>query len=498
MSLLRFLVFILLSLLPCAQISAEEKPGPPITAASFGDRETNPDQTNGDTWDSTWLADGRVLIQYNDGNGFSEPHQNVHHDGICELQGSPENLAALRGVDLNPGKLGHFLGETYSTGLYALDGALYHFTCRSIQIPGAWQFYDNCLFKSVDGGATWINHLGEKDRYIPADLSASTFPDKHWSEVNFVKYGRDGDAPDLDRAREFAYLNSGPYLARIRRADLRAWTGAFDRSKIEYYCGAANADGELDANWTHDIGKAAATGHSDIVTGIIIWNPGLRRYLTSYAYGDSWLAPPIPSTFFLGEAPHPWGPWTMIHSELIEPRAGDNLSWFWIMQPFMSPDGTRMWAAMSGRKPYGLQFLPVDLTTHEVVTRLAADATFSGAALTPAAKDSLSPAPIGFNKTGDSCAFAIPVKEAGLYALSYRYHCDAENQAITLVVNDHPQARLALGNTVASRYPWNEGSARFSLTAGTATIRFQLDSGEPAPSHFILDRIQVVQLSSPK
>jgi hypothetical protein len=476
---------------------AEDQPGPAITMAAFGGRETNPDQTCGDTWDTAWLADGRLLTQYNDGNGFSLPHSVVHHDGVCELQGTPEDISTIKGIDLNPGKLGHFLGATYSTGLYELDGALYHFCCRSIQIPGKWRFYDTCLYKSTDGGATWINQLGQKNRYIPAELSAATFPDKRWGEVNFVKYGRGGETPDIDRARDFAYLSTGHYLARIRRTDLRAWTTTFDPSRIEYYCGSANADGEQDANWTRQISRCTPTSKNASRLGTILWNPGLKRYLTASGISDSWQKPPVPSTLFLYDAPHPWGPWTEIDSEYIEPRVGDNLTWVFLMQPFMSADGTRMWASVSGRKPYGLQFLPIYLTTQPVETRLATEATRTGTNLGTSVKGSLSPAYIeGFHQYGDGCTFTIPVARAGLYALHYHYHCDDARETISLTVNGHLYGHLALGNTLASRLPWNQGSVRIPLTAGTASLQFHLAAGDRENSHFLLDRIQLGLLSS--
>jgi hypothetical protein len=488
---------------------AEESPGPPITAAAFGDRETNADQTCGDTWDSAWLADRRVLIQYNDGNGFSAPHTNVHHDGLCELHGTPEDLATIKGEDLNPGKLGSFLGQTYSTGLYELDGALYHFICRSIQIPGKWAFYDTCLYKSTDDGANWINHLGQKNTYMPGNLATSTFPDKRWSEVNFVKYGRGGEAPDLDRAREFAYVTAGGYLARIRRDDLRAWTTTFDPTKIEYYCGLNNADGESDAHWTHDIRYATSTGHSDAFPGGFVWNPGLRRYISTSGIGDSWQNPPITCTAFVDEAPHPWGPWTRIHTDYIEPRAGDNLSWFYPMQNFMSANGSKMWLTIAGRKPYGLQFIPIYLSTKPVVMRMASNATLNGTKLLSGIDGANSPRYIGgFTKTGDGCTFTFSIKTPGIYGLSYRYDCDADNQGVSLLINGQPHGKLSLGNTFSARprgqltlstndLPqghWNEGSARVALSAGQADITFQLAPGDPAPSRFLLDRIQLVEL----
>jgi hypothetical protein len=479
-----------------SSVSAEESPGPAITMAAFGGRETNPNQTYGDTWDTAWLADGRLLTQYNDGNGFSAPHTLVHHDGMCELQGTPEDISTIHGTDLNPGRLGNFFGATYSTGIYELDGALYHLCCRSVQIPGKWRFYDTCLYKSVDGGATWINHWGQKNRYIPAKLSAATFPDKRWSEVNFIKYDRGGAAPDLDRAREFAYLSSGPYLARIRRADLRAWTTTFDPSKIEYYCRSASADGEQDTNWTREISRCTRT-YQGRGFGTIVWNPGRRRYLTTSAYSDSWQSPPITSTLFLYEAPHPWGPWTEINSEYIEPRVGDNLAWFFLMQPFMSDDGTRMWATVSGRKPYGLQFLPIYLTTQPVQTLLATEAERSGTDLGTAFKGSLSPAYIeGFHRSGDGCTFTISVAASGLYALRYRYHCERPGQTISLSVDGRLQGHLALGDSLPSHLSWNEGSVRIPLTAGRTSLQFHLTSGDAANAPVLLDRIQLALLSS--
>ena len=483
-----------LSSLACAG----ESPGPAITMAAFGERTCNPRQTFGDTWDTAWLVDGRVLVQYNDGSGFNGNLAVAHHDGVCELKGTPEDIATIAGIDLNPGRLGNFLGATYSTGLYSIDNALYHLCCYSVQIPGAWKFYDTNLYKSVDGGATWLNHRGEKDHYIPASLSASTFPDRRWGEVDFVKYGRGGVAPDLDRAREFAYLTCGDldtYLARVRRSELSAWDGAFDRSRIEYYCGAANADGMLDSNWTREISRCTPIRKGGC-PGAMVWNPGLRRYLMTAFAGDSWENPPIRSTLFIYEAPHPWGPWTEVNREYTEPRVGDTLGWFFLMQAFMSPDGTRMWATVAGRQPYGLQFLPVFLTTQPVETRLAGQAEREGTVLSNAVKGSVSPAYIdAFNAVGDGCAFTIPVTATGMYALRYRYYCNDVNQTISLSVNGRSGERLALGNTLQSTLPWNEGSARIWLTAGTTTIQFHVAPGDRA-NNLHLDRIQLALLST--
>lgn len=477
---------------------ADESPGPAITMAAFGERCFNPKQTFGDTWDTAWLADGRLLVQYNDGSGFNSNPSVAHHDGVCELRGTPEDMSTIAGTNLNPGRLGNFLGTTYSTGLYAIDNALYHLCCYSIQKSGAWKFYDTNLYKSVDGGATWLNHRGEKNRYIPEDLSSATFPDPRWGQVNFVKYGRGGVAPDLDRAREFAYLTCGyldTYLARIRRSDLSAWDGAFDRSRIEYYCGAGNADGRLDSNWTHEIGRCTPIREHGC-PGTMVWNPGLRRYLMTAFTSDSWRNPPIRSTLFIYEAPHPWGPWSEVAREYIEPRVGDNLTWFYLMQAFMSPDGSRMWATVTGRQPYGLQFIPVFLTTQPVEMRMADQAGRLGTKLCTQIKGNVSSSYIdGFNAIGDDCTFTFSVNTTGMYALRYRYYCNEVKQTISLSVNGRLVGHLALGNTLQSSLPWNEGSSWIWLTTGTTTIQFHVAPGDRA-NNLHLDRIQLGLLST--
>ena len=478
------------------KLRAAEVQGPAITAAAFGDRVFVPGQifTFGDTWDTAWMADGRVLVQYNDGCGFSGNNRDEYHDGICELLGTPADLSR-GGVNLNPGKLGSFLGQTYSTGLYELDGALYHLCCYSVQTPGAWEFGPNNLYKSVNGGASWLNQRGEIDTYIPNDQKEATFafPDKRWAQINFVKYGQGGVAPDLDRAREFAYLNCGTFLARIRRADLSGWKGAFDRTRTEYYCGVDNADGTLDENWSRDSSRLTPVSRERIMS--MVWNPGLRRYLATAVISDSWLKPPIPSTLMLFEAPHPWGPWTKIHQEFINPRVRDNLGWLYLSPAFTIPDGTMMWTTATGRDPYGLQFLPIYLSTRPVETRGASQAERFGTELSTAITGSSGAGYVdGFDAIGDSCSFTLPVASAGKHVLRYRYHCDVAGQSISLAVNDAPPMQLALGNTVQSTLPWNEGSVLLDLPAGPATIRFFVADEGQAQNHFHLDRIQLVWL----
>jgi len=407
-------------------------------------------------------------------------------------------MSTLGGVDLNPGKLGGFLGKTYSTGLYEVDGSLYHLCCYSVQKPGAWQFFSTSLYKSPDGGKTWLNHLGQRNRYIPQDIPSATFPDRRWGHVNFVKYGRGGEAPNVDNAGTFVYLACGhgqTYLARTRRADLKAWSGAFDRGRIEYYRGTGSADGMLEANWTKDIARCTAVRATGCPAAMV-YHPGLRRYLTTAFLSDSWQKPPIPSTLILYEAPHPWGPWTEIHREFIEPRVGDNLTWLFLLQAFASPDGRKMWATVSGRAPYGLQFLPVHLTTEPVRGFEAESATRAGTEVATAVKGFSGKGYVtGFDQVGDACRFEVQAETAGLYFLRYRYHCAEDRQQVTLTLDGVSQGRLRLGRTEQKYMTWAEGSTQIRLPKGRHSLGFEVTRGDRAGNHLHLDRVQLALAS---
>src|SRR5512139_2415346 len=119
-----------------------EEPGKAITMAAFGHRILPASRTEGDTWDGAWLADDSVYLQFNDGMGFLRSGRRFVRNGIVELSGTPEDPSSLSGVNLNPGKHGSFLGDTYSTGIYEVDGILYQNLVYSIQRPPYYLFYN--------------------------------------------------------------------------------------------------------------------------------------------------------------------------------------------------------------------------------------------------------------------------------------------------------------------------------------------------------------------
>lgn len=475
-----------------------EAAGSAVTMAAFGERIRMPGMTNngisyGDTWDTAWRANDEVYVQLNDGNGFSGT--NYQHSKIGRLNGTPENPSSLSGVDLNPGTLGSTIGSTYSTGIYEVDGALYFIPCYSAQIPGAWKFYNTSILKSTDGGANWINHLGQTN-VIPPNDENCTFPDDDVSDFSFVKYGKGGVAPAIDNAQTYVYLitpsacmGADYYLARIKRSDLSAWTTTFDRTKVQYYKGG---DGMLDTSWTGDSNQVASIYHDNTPVNKcgpanIVYNYGLQRYIMTSQYSDSWANPKVHSTLFTYEAPQPWGPWTKILEENVNNKDSANLTWPYLMQKFTSTDGKKMWLTVCGEiaannplgvNEYLLQFKPLYLTTNPVSTYQAEGAALTGTSIaTGKAGYEGSGYVTGFDTVGDKCQFTVNAGSTGAYILKFRYNTNAYQQ-LSCYVNGVHKEDLKLGAAEQMYATWTEYTLFAWLNSGSNTVTFQYDSGD--------------------
>jgi len=447
--------------------------GAGVTLAAFGHRVVAPGATsgtsNGDTWDSAWSSADTLYFQHNDGTGFDNGVYN--HDRICRLQGTPQIPATFSGTDLNPGILGNSLNGTpcYSTGLYEVDGVLYHNVCYSQQIPGAWVFHHTSTIKSVDGGMTWSNHLGQVNVMPPDDVNLCMFSSDNWGEVNFVKYGRGGTAPAVDNAQSYVYLCAGwgnVRLARVARADLPK----LDKTKIQFYLGG---DGLLDANWTNDINQSAPMSTPSSSPTTIIYDEALGRYLMTSFSSDSWQTPPIESTLRLMEAPHPWGPWSQVLDENVNNVEGDNLTWAFLVPKFTSADGKRVWMSVSGRAPYGLQFMPIYLATEPVQTQEAENAAITGGFVTNTIPGySGSGYVSGLDTVGKKCEFTFNLATAGVYVLQFRYDTSAYRN-LGLYVNGQSRGVLKLGKSEQVYATWTSMSALSWLSGGTNRIALQ-------------------------
>ncbi len=460
---------------------------------AFGPRVVVPGQnsgaSNGDTWDAAWSADDTLYFQHNDGTGFSNGA--YAHDRICRLQGTPQVPGGLSGTDLNPGVLGNGLNGSpcYSTGTYEVDGALYHCVCYSQQVPGNWVFHHTSVLKSVDGGRNWMNHLGQLNIMPPDNTSQCMFPSDDYGEVNFVKYGRGGTAPPIDNALTYVYLSaawSDLRLARIARSDLPK----LDKSKLQFYAGG---DGMLDSSWTRDITRSAPVPAPTVSPTAIIYDPALGRYLMTSFSSDSWQTPPIESTLRVMEALHPWGPWTLALDENVNNFEGDNLTWAYLVPKFTSQDGRKAWMSVSGRAPYGLQFLPVYLTTEPVQTQEAENAIIVGGSTANAkAGYSGSGYVTGLDAIGKRCEFTFNVGTGGVYILRFRYNTSAYRD-LGLHVNHQSRGLLKLGKSEQVYATWTDMSVLTWLTAGTNLIALQCDD---ASGNVNLDKLSLALYST--
>jgi len=479
------------TLLIARQVNADSAP---VTMASYGQRKVVIG-TEGDTWDSSWLANGSIYLQNNDGAGWGSSDTGLH-DCLSLLQGSPDDLTTIAGQNLNPGSLGSFLGGTYSTSTYELAGALYHVICYSNQTPGAFAFYHSSILKSTDGGANWTNHLGQVNVLPPNDAADCMFPDDRISDVSFIKYGRGGDAPAIDNAQSYAYLvapdavlGNNLYLARLSLTDL----ATLNKSGIQYYTGG---DGLSDQSWSTSSSSAApiytASGQCSPVG--VIYNYGLQRYILTTQNSDSWSTPPIESTLYVLEAPQPWGPWTKVLEENVQAKEEDNLSWPFPLQSEISADGQKMWITISGRNPYGLQFIPIYLTTGAVLSYEAEDATLTGTVVDSSkAGYSGTGYVTGFSQSGAACSFNVNVEASGVYMLNLRYDTNA-HETISCYVNGAKIQRLALGDSEQVYTTWTDFTLLAWLNSGSNTISLQQDPDDSG--NINLDKLSIAFYSA--
>jgi len=464
----------------------------PVTLAAFGHRVIAPGlsagYSNGDTWDGAWGLNGTLFLQHDDGTGFNKG-ANVH-DRLCQLQGTPEIPSTLFGVDLNPGILGDSLkgSPCYSTGIYEVDGVLYHNVCYSRQIPGAWVFHHTSILKSLDGGRNWMNHLGAMNSMPPDDINRSFFPSEDWGQVNFVKYGRGGMALAVDNAQTYVYFTASwgaLRLARMARTNLPM----LDRAKMQFYAGG---DGLLDSSWTNDIKSGKPIPVPSSSPTAVVFNAALGRYLMTSFTSDSWQQPPIESTLRIMEAPHPWGPWTLVLDENVNQFEGDNLTWAFLLPKFTSRSGKKMWMSVAGRAPYGLQLIPIYLSTNSVVTQEAEDASMTDGAEANSKSGFSGRGYVSLDAVGKKCEFTFKMAAAGTYIVNFRYNTEGYGR-FGLGVNGKERARVELGKSEQPYATWTEMSILARFDIGTNRLRLECEDNV---GKINLDRLSIALWST--
>ncbi len=493
-----------------------------ITAAAFGDIYDMSDGAkpiqkgggyndivSGDTWYSTWAADDTAFLIHDDGLGFNNIGGLYARHRLCRLEGDPNaSTGGFRGVNLNPGLLGNTIPNHvatpewrigYSSSIHEQDGILYEIRHNWSKDASLWPPIDSSIIKSADGGKTWINHLGQTNAALP-DKDHAMFPALPWSWLTFIQYGKGGRVPNADKATEYVYLTAaGGHLARVHRSKLPD----LNKADYQYYRGDG-VDGLLDSSWSKspadgkpvlfagdpDAGKTQA-GAGDGFSNVV-YNFALNRYVAT-----GWSAYFKPgegghetgkARFLIYTAEHPWGPWRRVLRYGIWGRAGWN---FLLCNKFTTPDGLKMWYVFCGEYKgdtwnYGLQYMPLYLSTGAVDKYEAENASLTGASVASVYPSfSGSGYVTGFAKLGDRIAFAVDnVSDAGWHIVRIRYtSSQANGNTLSVYVNGRKARRvkLSLNNSDCKpRENWTDRSDIYYLRHGANTIEIRQDEGDTA------------------
>jgi hypothetical protein len=371
---------------PFSELTAENKP----VAEVFVDlnRIHKWDESNGDTWDPFWADDDQLYSFNCDGRGFGAKGKNL---AFNRLYG--DATSKLAGDQVNPmdeygrgGQKGPDNATWKACGQECIDGVFYAFVSRNVygsdsKDPLMRQLATHSsLIKSSDRGRTWMRTAQE-------NYDKPMWPGPNFGAPFFVHYGRDGGDVVQDDGNVYVYAvstngfwNDGDrlILGRVRRTNLPR----LNSSDWEYYAGL---DGRGVPKWSREIGSATAILERAARCGQtpICYVPALDTYLLI-----SWYNTPVLTQWFKPEemhydfyqAPHPWGPWSLIDSisdrfmgpgyhmygpslcARFQQKRGDNIeiSMFTSGCPFEDVPAT----------PYKLWHIPVLLRTRRLTGQL--------------------------------------------------------------------------------------------------------------------------------
>ncbi len=348
-----------------------------------------------DLWPVTWGRDGKVYAFFGDGGGFGGDNDRGRTSfGIASMAGtapsdprgsSPTAPLARRNVyggfeAEHPSTLSGKAGAIIAVGrdFYARAG-IWNAAELGAELAPKWGSPDREQLAYSRGNAhSWKvadwTFCSEEDRGAVDDGA-------HFCPVAFVDYGRgNAGAPGgrvyLVGVSLASWLGSdrtdaaNTFLARVRPREM------LDASAYEYFAG-------LDARgkpiWERDRahmrpifadrspslhGCTGVCPPMRITLGEIVYDRAIRRYI-GVAQGRF-----VGQTSFY-DAPQPWGPWTVISYNNVDPASGSG-GWanlgteggaslgVHIVNAWTSSDGLALWIVYSsdGRAPHGARFPP--------------------------------------------------------------------------------------------------------------------------------------------
>lgn len=319
--------------------TATTTPAPPstpitgLTVGSFTPYNAHASNMTGDTYYNCISNDNMTYLSVDDSKGFGLALPSGANQMIGKLTsespviGSNINYLAAYGAENSPAGTDH--SPAKASGLYCLAGNIYMMTERvgAFNGLGGVKHLSGQIIKSPDHGATWDNFQNPSTYSatgIMTNPSNATMFDSAtlFGASTFLMYGKDDGSLGyrVDNADAYVYVmgndgywNNGNvlYLARIPRAKMQNLNPA----DIQYYQGG---DGNSDASWSGFVQNAEAllSGSGQMSEPAVQYVPSLNRYiLFEWYYPNSIQASSANSAYsrwMTYEAPHPWGPWTLI------------------------------------------------------------------------------------------------------------------------------------------------------------------------------------------
>jgi hypothetical protein len=331
-----------------------EEASTPIKRLIFGpvagyDFINSKNQMSGDTFYNCQSNDGITYLTTDDTQGWQQNNYPPQHGSALSLVKFTAERP-LAGITVNPLTAygpdsigtGDDKRSQKSSGLFCMAGDIYMVIGRqSNQSTGgigsatAYTQIAGQVIVSTDKGKSW-NNFQSPSSFVPngnptAPPSASMFgtTPTNMGSATFVLYcGDDGTLGYWDRcnrqdnAAAYVYLlanegywdsGSALFLARAPRARLKY----LKRSDYQFYVGG---DGALDSSWasTQTRAKPVISNKRKLGEPSVQFIPALNRYLLltfSYPEGLAIANRHSEHTLWCAyEAPHPWGPWTLINS----------------------------------------------------------------------------------------------------------------------------------------------------------------------------------------
>jgi hypothetical protein len=288
--------------------------------------------SNGDTWDPFWAEDDNLYAFNCDGRGFGKEPRNLAFNRL-----SGDSPTTLTGSVVNTmdeyGKSGQKEADNATwkaCGQECIDSVFYAFVSRNAYGSDSGDYWlrqtaFNCsLIKSGDKGLTWSRTAAE-------NYAHPMWPGPSFGAPFFVHYGKNGGNVKQDGADRYVYAastngfwNDGDsyILGRVLRKQLPQLKAA----DWEYYTGSDGngagkdaGDGMEGKSWSSAIQDAKPIIDQRVHCGQSgpCYIPALGLYLMVVWYNTEkmikWFEPNEMRYDFY-QAPHPWGPWTEVHS----------------------------------------------------------------------------------------------------------------------------------------------------------------------------------------